>query len=242
MPWEVNLIQDGSRQLVLRRRGAVLELRAGPTVLLSSAALETERAFGRLVAGLPGRPRSPHRVLVGGLGFGATARGVLDAGGPDLRLVVAEKVSAVERLVRGELAELAGDPLGDPRTTLVLGDVADVIGAASAEFDAILLDVDNGPDWASFRENARLYTPTGLNSALRALADGGLLGIWSGYRADAFLARLRSAGFSPSFVPLYERNRVRARAYLGEKAGAARTPEGSEPTDAARTRSAWSER
>jgi spermidine synthase len=203
---------EGSGHLLLRETGDLVELVAGNVVLLSSAALATERAFGRLAATL-GRGSS-RRVVVGGLGFGATVRGVLEAS-PDARVVVVEKVDAVVRLVRGELAHVAEHPLDDPRVELVQGDVREVIAQREGEADVILLDVDNGPHWASFRTNARLYTPSGLAAFKRGLRAGGALAVWSGYRADAFLGQLRSAGFKPSIVPLQERGRVRARAYVG---------------------------
>ena len=156
-------------------------------------------------------------MLVGGLGFGATVAGALESLDPSGELVVAEKVSAVERLVRGELAAVAGDPLKDMRVIVRVADVVDVIEEACGEFDAVLLDVDNGPDWASFRTNERLYTPPGLEAISRALTPGGVLAVWSGYPADAFQVRLRKAGFAPSIVLLRERGVVRARAYVGVK-------------------------
>ena len=88
----------------------------------------------------------------------------------------------------------------------------------ASAWDAILLDVDNGPHWASFRTNARIYTPAGLAAVRRALAPGGSLAVWSGYPADAFLAQLRAAGLAPRTVLLRERGRVRARAYVGRRA------------------------
>jgi predicted membrane-bound spermidine synthase len=181
----------GTGPLVLRKKGDVLEILAGNVVLLSSAALETELAFGRLAAGKP-------RVLVGGLGFGATVRGVLEGvpAGADVVVVVAEKVAGVVDLVRGDLAATAGRPLEDPRVSVV---------------------AEDGPHWASFRTNARLYSPAGLAVAHRALAPGGFLAVWSGYPADAFLARLRAAGFTAKCIPLHERGRVRARAYVGTR-------------------------
>ncbi len=205
--------------LVLREKGDVLEILAGNVVLLSSAALETELAFGRLAAG-----RS--RVLVGGLGFGATVRGVLEGApsGAGLAVTVAEKVTGVVDLLRGELADRAGRPLDDPRVTVVADDVFDVMSRAPAAWDAVLLDVDNGPHWASFRSNARLYSPAGLAVAHRALAPGGLFAVWSGYPADAFLPRLRAAGFTPTCVLLHERGRVRARAYVGTRAPGSAIP------------------
>jgi spermidine synthase len=87
------------------------------------------------------------------------------------------------------------------------------------DLDAILLDVDNGPDWGSFRSNARLYTQEGLAAARRALRSGGIYAVWSGYPADAFVERLRRAKFRPSVVTLKERGRVQARAYVGKRVG-----------------------
>jgi spermidine synthase len=197
---------------VLRRRGDVVEILSGSVVLLSSAALETELAFGRIVRDVV---KAPRRILVGGLGFGATIRGALEAAGPAARVTVVEKVPGVVDLVRGELASLAGHVLDDARVTVEVSDVGEVIRAADAAFDAILLDVDNGPEWASFRSNARLYTPAGLAEAHRALAPGGALAVWSGYPSEAFMPRLRGAGFEPRRILLRERGRVRARAYVG---------------------------
>lgn len=212
----VRRIEDGTIPLVLRERDGKTELLSGRVVLLSSAALETEQAFGRLVAARVGALSRTVRVLVGGLGFGATVRGVLEGARSDASVVVVEKVPAVERLVRSDLAAIAHEPLADARVRVAIGDVGEAI-AEARDFDAILLDVDNGPHWASFRGNARLYTPAGLLAARRALAPAGVLAVWSGYRADAFVVRLRGAGFEASVVPLHERGRVRARAYLGVK-------------------------
>jgi spermidine synthase len=211
------IVDGGPPTLVLRERDGTIELVSGGVVLLSSAALETERAFGRLAA-RAGGTAGERRVLVGGLGFGATVVGVLESCDASARVVVVEKVAAVERLVRGELATVAGRPLDDPRVEVVIGDVSDVLARAYEAFDAILVDVDNGPHAASFRTNARLYTPGGLAVACAALRPGGLLAVWSGYPADTFLASLRRSGLAPSVEPLLERGRVRARAYVGRRA------------------------
>jgi spermidine synthase len=212
-------IRTIDQTLTLRERGGVVEVVSveGGMVLLSSAALETERELGRLVSSLMAAPAK--RVLVGGLGFGATVRGVLDVVGADTRVVVVEKLAAIERLARGEYGHFSGCALDDPRVEVVVGDVADAIAGEHAALDAIVLDVDNGPSWASFRTNARLYAAPGLVAAREALAPGGALAVWSGYEADAFLARLRAAGFAPSVVPLRERGAVRARAYVGRRLG-----------------------
>jgi spermidine synthase len=204
---------QGPGHLVLRETDGRVELLAGNVVLLSSTALATEFAFGRLASTLG--CGSLRHVVIGGLGFGATLRGVLDVAAPDTRVIVVEKVHAIVRLVRGPLAHIAADALDDARVKLVCGDVADVVGEATGDVDAILLDVDNGPHWASFRTNARLYTLQGLAGLKRALAPRGVVAVWSGYRADSFLARLREAGFTPSVVPLEEGGRHRARAYVG---------------------------
>jgi spermidine synthase len=204
---------DGPGRLVLRETGDLVEILAGSVILLSSAALGTELAFGRLAATL-GRA-APRRIVVGGLGFGATVRGVLDVVGPKATVVVVEKVEAVVEMVRGPMAHLANGVLEDARVEVVTGDIGSVIAKTAGGADVILLDVDNGPHWASFRSNARLYSPAGLGDLKRALVAGGALGVWSGYRSDAFLGHLRAAGFRPSVVPLHERGRVRARAYVG---------------------------
>ena len=209
------IIDDGPRKLVLRERGDFLELLSGSVILLSSASLETERLFGHIAARVVDLAR-PATVLVGGLGFGATVRGVLEVCGADTRVVVVEKVAAVERLVRGELADVAEHPLDDPRVSVVVGDIGETLAAAPpGEFSAVLLDVDNGPHWASFRSNARLYTKAGLAAAHSAMAPGGVFAVWSGYPADTFVAALREAGFASSIEPLVERGHVRARAYVG---------------------------
>jgi spermidine synthase len=196
--------------LVIRRRAERVDLILGNVVLLSSAALETERTFGALA------PKDAERVVIGGLGFGATLGGVLGAA-TRAKIIVVEKVAALEPLLRGELADLVDmGILDDSRVSIENADVGDVM-ARERDLDAILLDVDNGPEWASFRTNARIYSPAGLALAHAALKPGGLFAVWSGYPADAFLGKLRAAGFAPSIVPLHERGVVRARAYVGVK-------------------------
>ena len=205
--------REAGGTLALRERGDTLDLVLGNVVLLSSAALETERAFGRLAAE-SFSPGAPPRVLVGGLGFGSTLRGVLDVLPEDGRVIVVEKLQAVVDVARGEAAHLVGRVLDDPRVELVQDDVTDVIARENG-LAAILLDVDNGPEWASFRTNARLYAEAALVRTRSALRPRGLFAVWSGYAADPFVARLRKAGFGARIVPLTERGVVRARAYVG---------------------------
>jgi hypothetical protein len=208
----IRTLSEEGQTLTLRKRDGAFELFLGNILLLSSAALQTERIFGQLAREFGAR----RNVIVGGLGFGATARGVLDVIAADARVTVVEKLGTVVSLVRGELAHLSDRVLEDARVTLVQADVLDVI-AREHDVDAILLDVDNGPEWASFRTNARLYAPHGLALANAALAPGGSIAVWSGYPVDRFLAQLRTAGFDARSVPLRERGVVRARAYVGTK-------------------------
>jgi spermidine synthase len=214
MPAVVRTFEEAGQRLTLRDLGTHHELLLGQVPILSSAALATERAFGALAQELdPGVPL--RRALVGGLGFGATLQGALGVAGPDAEIVVVEKLATVVALLRGELAHLAPGALDDPRVRLVQGDVAEVIEGERG-LDAILLDVDNGPGWASFRQNARLYTPQGLGLSRAALRPGGALAVWSGYAAPGFAGQLRRAGFTPRMVPLHERGALRARAYVGQ--------------------------
>jgi hypothetical protein len=190
--------------LTLHDRGTHHELMIGDVPILTTALLGTERAFGRIVA------RSAKRVVIGGLGFGSTLMGVLETVSTDARVLVVEKLETVVRLHR----ELGAGGLDDPRVTLVRDDVCNVV-ARERRSDAILLDVDNGPDWGSFRSNASLYDRTGLDAAKRALRKGGMYAVWSGYPADAFMGRLRKAGFRPRVIVFEEGGRVQARAYVG---------------------------
>ena len=206
-PQRVRVVTVAGQTVTLREQGERVDVIVNGVVLLSSGALGTEAAFGSLAAGA-------RRVLVGGLGFGATARAALACPGVE-RVVVAELSPAIVALARGDLAHLQQGALDDPRLELFEGDVID---AYAQGFDAILLDVDNGPGWASHRTNARLYAPVGLAAAHAALPPGGLFAVWSGYPDDAFLPRLRAAGFRPSTEPLRETTgAVRARAYLGRR-------------------------
>ena len=135
------------------------------------------------------------RVLVGGLGMGFTLAAALKALGPDAGVTVAELVPGVVEWNRGELGECAGRPLDDPRSTVHVGDVGELIRALSAAYDAVLLDVDNGPDAMTHPENAGLYSLAGLRAAARALRPGGVLAIWSAEKDAKFTRRLREAGF-----------------------------------------------
>jgi spermidine synthase len=189
----------GGEELLLRRRGAAFEIRIGGRELMSSRGFASEQEMARLACAAIGRRAAP-RVLIGGLGMGYTVRAALDALRPDAKLVVAELVAAVVAWNRFPLAPLAGAPLADPRVVVREADAAAVLRDPGGRFDAILLDVDNGPDWVTVAANAWLYAAEGLAAARAALAPGGVLAVWSADPSPAFLARLRQAGFAARAV------------------------------------------
>jgi spermidine synthase len=135
-------------------------------------------------------------VLIGGLGMGFTLGAALTAWSPRSSIRVAELVPKIVDWARGPLAHIFGDHLSDDRLTIEIGDVHDVIAAAPGRYDAILLDVDNGPDGMIQPENERLYCNWGLRSAHAALRRDGILAIWSAYPAEGFHRRLEEAGFA----------------------------------------------
>jgi spermidine synthase len=213
-PVRKRTFHERGQSLTLESRGEHVELRIGDVPILTSAALGTEKDFGALAGKLQTRPDS--RTLIGGLGFGSTLRGALASVGPAAQVLVVERLQTIVKLVQGELAPLVQGALDDARVELVRHDVAAVIAKESG-LDSILLDVDNGPEWASFPDNAKLYDEAGLRSAFRALRPGGAYAVWSGYEADWFQADLKAAGFTPSVILLEEKGRVQARVYVGTK-------------------------
>ena len=138
--------------------------------------------------------RTGVRVLIGGLGMGFTLAAALAALGEDAEVVVAELVPGVVEWNRGPLGEAAGRPLDDARTQVVLGDVGEVLRSEPGGFDAIMLDVDNGPEGLTRRENDWLYSPKGLSAAQQALRPDGVLAVWSAGQDPAFSERLRRVG------------------------------------------------
>jgi spermidine synthase len=129
-------------------------------------------------------------------GMGSTLRAALSRLATDAQVVVAELVPAVINWARGPMADLTAGCLADPRVSLQQVDVGHLIGSAGSGFDAILLDVDNGPDALSRAENGRLYDLKGLRAARKALCPGGLLAVWSAAPDVAFKRRLGQAGFA----------------------------------------------
>lgn len=184
---------DG-QELVLYQRDGVFTIRVGGFELMSSRAHGSEEVLASSVLAEV-RNRRP-TVLVGGLGMGFTLRAVLDAMPIGGRVMVAELLPEVVRWNRDHLGQLAGHPLDDPRVLLVETDVAEIMAARTRTFDAILLDVDNGPSALTDRRNADLYTVRGLAAVRRSLKPAGILGVWSAEPDAPFERALRRAGFS----------------------------------------------
>ena len=186
---------DGGEIVLYERDGAYF-IRVNGLELMTSRAHGSEEDLARLT--LTKITGKEPRVLVGGLGMGFTLRAVLDVVPMSAKVMVAEILSAVIAWNRDELAHLARSPLEDPRVAVVERDVAEIIAAAPSAFDAVLLDVDNGPAALTVAENDRLYGPSGLASIHRCLRSGGVLGVWSADPDKAFERRLVRAGFDVS--------------------------------------------
>ncbi|WP_076070154.1 spermidine synthase [Sphingomonas montana] len=185
----------GGGTLRLVRRGEEWSITLANNELMNSRTSGSEVALATLGCA-PVALRPAPRILIGGLGMGFTLRAALSVLPADAVVEVAELVPAVVTWARGPLAALHGDGLVDPRTRLFEGDVLVPIRAARAGYDAILLDVDNGPDGLSRAGNDALYTDVGLRAAAAALRPGGVLAVWSTAPDAGFVRRMAAAGFA----------------------------------------------
>jgi spermidine synthase len=216
-------------RMTLVQEGVALVVRVRGEVLMSSRVHGSEEVMAEV--GCKGfASRSGMRVLVGGLGLGYTARAALDCLAADGQLVIREIMGAIVEWNRGPLRDLAGAPLEDPRTVVEVGDVRANLG--KARFDAILLDVDNGPEALTVPGNARLYDDAGLAALRQALRPGGALVVWSAGQSPRFERSLRKAGLVPEVV------RVRARGHIARGSShvlyVGRNPSGPSPSGARR--------
>lgn len=200
VPWihlDTASVPDGGGDLKLMRRGGEYSIMAGAIELMNSRLSGSEEALATLV-GERIRDRPAPRVLIGGLGMGFTLRAALADLPAAAKITVAELVPAVVDWARGPLADVFQGGLDDPRVTVHLGDVAGAIAAGAITgggWDAILLDVDNGPQGLTRPANDGLYDAQGLAAARRALTPGGILAVWSSAPHTGFSPRLRRAGF-----------------------------------------------
>jgi spermidine synthase len=196
-------IPGGGGELRLMQRGLEFSIFAGSIELMSSRLSGSEKELASITcARVLQRPR-PH-ILIGGLGMGFTLRSALAALGPNATITVAELVPEVVAWARGPLAAIYGKSLSDPRLKIFSGDVGEMIGGVQSGYDAILLDVDNGPVALMRAANDDLYDAYGLREAHKALLPGGVLAVWSAAPDPAFTQRLRAVGYN------VEEHRVRA--------------------------------
>lgn len=182
-------------ELKLYRRGADFMITLGRNELMNSRMSGSEEALAvATLDRLAGR--SARHLLIGGYGMGFTLRAALAAMGKDDRATVAELVPEIIAWARGPMQALTGDSLADPRVRIIEDDVGALIGAGNRSYDAILLDVDNGPDGLTREGNDWLYSRAGLAAAKAALRPGGILAIWSAASDPAFARQLGRAGFA----------------------------------------------
>lgn len=210
-PWvlldEVEVPGDGGA-MKLYQRAHEFSISVKNEELMNSRMHGSEDALAELACKRVADRQAP-RVLIGGLGMGFTLGAALEHLGSNADVVVAELVPAVVKWNRSHLAELAGRPLEDSRVTVRESDVGLVIKEQTAAYDAIMLDVDNGPDGLTHEGNDRLYTHGGLAAAKAALRPGGILAVWSAEPDKSFSKRIRGSGFKMEEVT------VRARAKRG---------------------------
>jgi spermidine synthase len=195
----------GGEPLRLFRRGDDFMIVLDRNELMNSRMSGSEEALAVMTCERLRDPTAPH-LLIGGYGMGFTLRAALAVLAPGAHVTVAELVPEIIEWARGPMAELAAGCLDDPRVAIVERDVAAVIGAAHRAYDAILLDVDNGPDGLTRDANDQLYSMRGLAAARAALKPGGVLAIWSAAPDPAFARRLKQSGFGVEEVVVRARS------------------------------------
>jgi spermidine synthase len=197
IPWlqiDTARVPGTETDLRLMRRGDDFSMMLGQNELMSSRLSGSEEALATLACRRIAGVKRPS-LLIGGLGMGFTLRAALAVLGPDARIMVAELVPAVIAWAKGPMADLFGACLDDPRTDIRAADVVEIIKAHAGAFDAVLLDVDNGPEGLIRKANDALYDLRGLKAIRRALRPGGVLAVWSSGPNASFSKRLRDAGF-----------------------------------------------
>jgi spermidine synthase len=196
-------VPGGDGELRLMRRGQEFSIFAGPIELMSSRLSGSEEALASMTCSRVKERPGPH-VLIGGLGMGFTLRTALAELGGNATVTVAELIPEVVAWAREPLAHIHGTSLSDPRVKIFEGDVGALITGVQSRYDAILLDVDNGPAGLMRAANDDLYDAYGLREAHKALKPGGILAVWSATPDPAFEKRMRAAGYR------VEDHRVRA--------------------------------
>jgi spermidine synthase len=195
----------GGEELKLYRHDRDHMIVLGHNELMSTRKWGSEEALATMAWDRIKGLKQPH-MLIGGYGMGFTLRAALKVLPADGRVTVVELVPKIIEWARGPMAELTGDALEDPRVSLIMSDVAPFIAGAHADYDAILLDVDNGPDGLVREDNDQLYTTSGLRAAKRALTPDGVLAVWSAGPDPAFTRRLEKCDFLVDEVKVASRS------------------------------------
>ncbi len=211
IPWEFlgsAQVPGNGGELSLYKRGMEFSIRMDGYEIMNSRVHGSEGALSQLACARVADHPAP-RVLIGGLGMGYTLAAALQRLGAKGRVEVAEVAPVVVEWNRGPLGDLAGRPLEDDRVTIREVDVARTLKEGHRSYDAILLDVDNGPEGLTRKGNDWLYARAGLDAAFRALRPRGVLAVWSASSNRAFARRLYRGGFQVDEVP------VRARGHRG---------------------------
>ncbi|MCP4896109.1 MAG: hypothetical protein GY906_03960 [bacterium] len=180
-------------EVVLYERYGVYGIRVNGYELMSSRTHRSEDALAERVVSRIASPAP--RILIGGLGMGFTLRAALNASPDTTEIVVAEFFGAIVNWNHNELAHLANAPLADSRVSIVQRDVVEVIAESQNSFDAIIIDIDNGPSALTLPSNDELYSTPGLTTIRTALRPGGVLGVWSADPQPEFAERLGRVGF-----------------------------------------------
>jgi spermidine synthase len=202
IPWlqiDTTRVPGADVNLRLMRRGAEFSMMLGQNELMNSRLSGSEEALATLACRRIDGVKRPH-LLIGGLGMGFTLRAALAVLDAQARITVVELVPAVIAWARGPMADIFGDSLTDPRADIRVADVVEIIKASPSAFDAILLDVDNGPEALIRKANDALYDLKGLQSIRRSLRPGGILAVWSSGPNTAFSKRLGAADFKVNEV------------------------------------------
>ncbi|MCP4115034.1 MAG: hypothetical protein GY737_06420 [Desulfobacteraceae bacterium] len=207
IPWKqlgAALTPDDGNEVGLFSRGSEFSIRVSGQELMNSRMFGSEKELARLACKALG-PNPGPRVLIGGLGMGFTLAAALGALPENAGVVVAELLPDLVLWNREHLSHLAGSPLDDPRVMVEVGDVVRLLVKPAGNYDAVILDVDNGPGALTQEGNAWLYTTQGLRAIHKVLAPKGVLGVWSAIDSPPFTRRLKECGYHP------EVHRVRAR-------------------------------
>ena len=203
-------VPGGDGELRLMKRGDEFSIMLGQNELMNSRLSGSEEGLAHLACKAVATIEQP-RVLIGGLGMGFTLRAALASLGTQAQIVVVELIPAVVKWAEGPMMAIFRGSLDDPRVSVRVADVGDVIRSSSSAFDAILLDVDNGPEALSRNANDTLYGLKGLRAARAALRPGGVLAVWSSGLDASFVKRLRMSGFE------VEEHKIRAGARRGAR-------------------------